>query len=72
MGWDKNKPKDNDFVKDGPGLIREIKELAVVGPASAINENLPVFDGVTGKAIKDSGKALTDIDDTLVLVLSGF
>ena len=44
----------------------------VVGPASAINENLPVFDGATGKVIKDSGKALTDIDDTLVLVLSGF
>lgn len=27
MAWDKTKPLDNGFIKDGPGLIREIKEL---------------------------------------------
>lgn len=27
----------------------------VTGPASAVNGNLPVFDGTTGKVIKDSG-----------------
>lgn len=31
----------------------------IVGPASAVNENLPAFDGTTGKLIKDSGKGLT-------------
>lgn len=30
---------------------------AVVGPASAVNGNVPVFDGITGKVIEDSGKA---------------
>ena len=27
MEWDITKPLDNDFIKDGPGLIREIKTL---------------------------------------------
>lgn len=33
----------------------------VVGPASAANNNLAAFDGVTGKLIKDSGIATTGI-----------
>jgi len=33
----------------------------VVGPASAIDGNLSAFDTTTGKLIKDSGKALTDV-----------
>jgi hypothetical protein len=32
----------------------------VVGPASATNENIAIFDGVTGKIIKDGGSKLTD------------
>lgn len=32
----------------------------VVGPASATDENIVVFDGATGKVIKDSGVALSD------------
>jgi len=31
----------------------------VVGPASAVNNNVAFFDGVTGKLIKDSGLALS-------------
>jgi trimeric autotransporter adhesin len=31
----------------------------VVGPASAVDANVVLFDGTTGKLIKDSGKALT-------------
>jgi len=27
MVWNIAKPEDNDFIKDGPGLIREIKTL---------------------------------------------
>jgi hypothetical protein len=30
----------------------------VVGPASAVDENLPIFDGVTGKLLKGSGTQL--------------
>lgn len=32
----------------------------VVGPAGAVADNIPIFDGVTGKIIKDSGKKTTD------------
>ena len=44
----------------------------VLGPASAVDNNIPLFDGTTGKLIKDGGKALptTDIvgvDDTQTL-----
>ncbi len=38
---------------------------AVVGPASAVNENIAVFDGTTGKLIKDSGTSLADITDAI-------
>jgi len=33
----------------------------VVGPASAVSSNVAAFDGATGKLLKDSGKALSDI-----------
>ena len=33
---------------------------AVIGPASAVNTNLAMFDGATGKLIKDSGKKVSD------------
>lgn len=36
----------------------------VVGPASAVDNNIPLFDGVTGKLLKDSGKAFST-DGTL-------
>jgi hypothetical protein len=32
----------------------------VTGPASSVNENIAVFDGVTGKVIKDGGAKTTD------------
>ncbi len=34
----------------------------VVGPVSSVNENIAVFDGVTGKLIKDGGKKISEID----------
>lgn len=37
-----------------------IDEL-VKGPASAIDDNIAVFDGTTGKVIKDGGKSITAI-----------
>lgn len=39
----------------------------VVGPASAVNENIAVFDGITGKLIKDGGITIADI---LALIVS--
>jgi hypothetical protein len=37
----------------------------VVGPSSSTNNNLAVFDGTTGKLIKDSGVAITVIEEIL-------
>lgn len=33
----------------------------VVGPASAVDDNIAVFDGVTGKLIKDGGSKVADV-----------
>jgi len=37
----------------------------VVGPASAGDENITVFDGISGKRIKDSGMSLADVFDAV-------
>ena len=34
----------------------------VVGPASAVNNNIAVFDGITGKIIKDSGSSIASFE----------
>ena len=34
---------------------------AVIGPASSTNDNIVIFNGNTGKLIKDSGKKLSDL-----------
>ena len=45
----------------------------LTGPASSVNENIPIFDGVTGDKLKDSGVKLsdkadvTDVTDALAL-----
>lgn len=44
----------------GPGLGD------VSGPASSVGDNVALFDGVTGKLLKDSGAALSSKQDTLV------
>ena len=38
----------------------------VVGPASAVNNNLAAFDGITGKVIKDSGNLSADVADAVL------
>lgn len=38
---------------------------AVVGPASAVNERIAVFDSTTGKLIKDGGMSIADIQDEI-------
>ena len=44
---------------------------AVVGPASAVDEDLAVFDGATGKLIKDSGTSLADVNDVIANAVHG-
>lgn len=43
----------------------------VVGPASAVNNRVVAFDGVTGKLIKDSGILSTDVVQKTRLVSTG-
>lgn len=38
----------------------------VVGPSSAVDENIPVFDGVTGKLVKDSGFSVSGISASAI------
>jgi len=39
----------------------------LTGPASSVNENIPIFDGVTGDKLKDSGVKLSDKADITAL-----
>lgn len=41
----------------------------VVGPGSAVDDQIAVFDGITGKLIKDSGQTIADIISVDVIVL---
>ncbi len=51
---------DNDFnVYNGTTW----QTLGIVGPASAVDENIAVFDGTTGNVIKDGGSKITDLGD---------
>lgn len=42
-------------------IIQTNIDGAVTGPASSLSGNIPVFDGSTGKIIKDSGSSLSNI-----------
>lgn len=44
---------------------------AVVGPASAVNENVAIFDGTTGKLIKDSAITKASVDDVIANAVHG-
>jgi hypothetical protein len=39
----------------------------VSGPSSALDNDLVLFDGTTGKLIKDSGKTISDIENDAFL-----
>lgn len=43
--------------------VNNLLAAKVTGPASAVNNKLPLFDGTTGKLIKDSGVGIIDEDD---------
>ena len=42
----------------------------VAGPAGAVADNLAAFDGITGKVIKDSGKALSGVPSALPVAIA--
>lgn len=50
-------------LRDGVGGIFDRTALSgdVVGPASAVNDNLARFDGTTGKLLEDSGVAVSTL-----------
>lgn len=71
-------------INDGPAtgdtiiaadwtVIQTNIDGAVVGPNSALNEDIAIFDGTTGKLIKDSGRKVdtTPTDDSINLITSG-
>ena len=54
------KGADSDWV-----VLQANIDGAVTGPKNAIDGRIVVFDGTTGKVIKDSGVAITTVVDTL-------
>jgi|GEM_PF-5716306 len=48
---------DGLYIKDSTGAIRAVFMDGAVGPGSAVNNNIVLFDGMTGTLIKDSGLA---------------
>lgn len=63
-------PKDNGgsdvlAFKDSAGneTILGAGSGDVVGPASAVNNDIAVFDGVTGKLVKDGGSTIAQVKD---------
>lgn len=51
---------------DGDGTVTVDATADVVGPASAVDENITVFDGTTGKLIKDGGESINDIKNLAI------
>jgi len=51
--------------KDDTGTVRDLAASAasgdVVGPSSAVDDNIPSYDGTTGKLIQDSGLTTAEI-----------
>lgn len=54
---------NNDFM-----IVQANIDGAVTGPATAVDGNIVVFDGVTGKIIKDSSVTIASLNDALAKV----
>ena len=52
--------KDSDFL-----VVQANTNGVVIGPDSAIDANIAVFDGVTGKKIKDSTVTIASVSDAI-------
>ena len=64
---------DSDSLKEitVASLALTVDASVVVGPASAVDDNLAAFDGTTGKLVKDSGIAAGDKTLGHILVADG-
>lgn len=49
-------------------VIQQNIDGAVVGPATSVNERIAVFDGVSGKLLKDGGKTVAQLLGSLAAV----
>lgn len=68
---DVNKIKfpNGKVTDDGSGVVSvTVGDGDVVGPASAVDDQIATFDGTTGKLIQDSGYTISDILPGLELV----
>lgn len=52
---------DSPTTLAGWDIIERNIDGAVSGPASAVSGNIAIFDGTTGKLIKDGGKKISDL-----------
>ena len=52
---------DTTFKNSDWTIIQSNLDGAVIGPVSSISNNIALFDGITGKLIKDSSKSLSDL-----------
>lgn len=43
------------------GTFADISDIFVEGPPTAVDGNIPIFDGTTGKVVADSGTKLADL-----------
>ena len=62
-------PADSEVYTDYTWFKYKGDPGNLTGPASSVNENIPIFDGVTGDLLKDSGVKLSDkadVDDVAI------
>ena len=52
-----------DTLNEAVGKLEKRIDGATQGPASSTDEHLVMFDGTSGKAVKDSGLTIADSDD---------
>lgn len=58
---------DHATVGSSWNLVEKNIDGAVVGPAASVDENIVVFDGTTGKLIKDSAVSLANLSSAISL-----
>lgn len=64
--------KDGSVKNDSDWTVVQTNiDGAVVGPSSCVNNNIPIFNGNTGKLIKDSGLSLSNLAKTSIAILPG-
>ena len=64
--------KDGSTANDSDWTVVQTNiDGAVIGPASSVDQNIPVFKGNTGKLIQDSGLSLSNLAKTSVAILPG-